>query len=103
MNAVTLENCEKGQKVQRGWDWFYDKQDSEDYGTITKWKNNEWADVEWTSVNNSYPISADGIYALNTNKVQPKWNPIAWLELFLHTWDKYGFDLDATMENEQWW
>ena len=104
MNSVTLENCEKGLKVRRGRDWFYDNQDSEDYGTITNCKNNDWADVEWTNVNNSYPIGADGIYALNTNKVQPKFNTMAWLKLFLYSLVNYGSsgkNIDAIMEQEQ--
>ena len=38
------------------------------YGTIQNCKNNEWADVGWESVNNSYPIGAEGMYALSIRK-----------------------------------
>ena len=82
-NAVTTENCHKGLKVQRGRDWFYGTEDhawrletllhpesfyQPHYGTIQNCKNNEWADVGWESVNNSYPIGAEGMYALSIRK-----------------------------------
>ena len=69
LNAVTLENCSKGLRVQRGRDWFHDSQDyrlgSQWYGTIRRCMSNGWADVRFPAVNNSYPIGASGIYALD--------------------------------------
>ena len=69
LNAVTLENCATGLSVQRGRDWHYGSQDdllgSPPCGTIRRCMNNGWADVGFHGVNNSYPIGATGIYALN--------------------------------------
>ena len=72
LNAVTLDNCVKGLRVQRGRDWFHGKQDyffgTPSEGTIRNCKNNEWADVRFPGINNTYPIGAGGIYALNIPK-----------------------------------
>ena len=69
LNAVTLENCATGLSVQRGRDWHYSSQDdflgSQSCGTIRRCMNNGWADVGFPRKNNSYPIGAAGIYALN--------------------------------------
>jgi len=76
LNAVTLDNCVKGLRVHRGRDWFHGKQDYGRYfgtpseGTIRNCKNNEWADVRFPGINNTYPIGAGGIYALNIPKDQ---------------------------------
>ena len=82
-NAVTLENCHRGLEVQRGRDWYYGAQDHAwwletllhpesyyhpYYGTIQNCRTNEWADVRWDKANHSYPIGAEGIYALNIRK-----------------------------------
>ena len=72
LNAVTLANCVRGLRVKRGRDWFYGKQDyafgAPSYGKIRNCKNNEWADVEFPGINNTYPIGAGGIYSLKIPK-----------------------------------